>query len=58
MQKQMKRNFVLDQLRSKGITHSQEGTSIDDLSYDDLKYLLVLSAFKDIDTGHDSHKWF
>lgn len=58
MQKQMKRDFVIDKLREKGITHSQDGTSINELSYDDLKYLLVLSAFKDIDADTESSKWF
>lgn len=58
MQKQMKRNFILEQLRAKGITHSQTGTRIDDLTYDDLKYELVLASFRDIDVEKQESKWF
>ena len=58
MQQNMKRNFVLDQLKERGITHSQNGTSIHALSYEDLKYLLVLESFKEIDVEVSSQKWF
>lgn len=58
IQQNMKRNFVLDQLKEKGITHSQNGTSIDDLTYEDLKYELVLSSFKEIDSESSENKWF
>jgi hypothetical protein len=58
MQQSMKRNFVLDQLKERGITHSQTGTSIENLSYEELKYLLVLSAFQEIDVNNQESKWF
>ena len=58
MQQNMKRNFVLDQLKERGITHSQNGTSIDELTYDELKYELVLSSFKEIDSESSENKWF
>jgi hypothetical protein len=54
----MKRNFVLDQLKAKGITHSQDGTNIEDLTYDDLKYELVIATFKEIDVESSENKWF
>ena len=58
MQQNMKRNFVLDQLKERGITHSQNGTSIDELNYEDLKYELVLLSFKEIDSESSENKWF
>jgi hypothetical protein len=58
LQKNMKREFVLERLLASGITKSQTGKSIQELSYDELKYELVLSAFREIDTNSDSGKWF
>ncbi|MFE0508130.1 hypothetical protein ACWF7H_24305 [Peribacillus butanolivorans] len=45
-QNQMKRNFVLGKLIALEVTHSHHGRSIEFLDYDDLKYELVLSAYK------------
>lgn len=58
MQQELKKKFVLDKLKEKGITHSQTGTSIEKLDYDELKYELVLQAFKEIDSEKDANKWF
>lgn len=58
MQKQMKREFVIDRLMDLGVTHSQEGESIHECDYETLKYLLVLESFKEIDGNHESNKWF
>jgi hypothetical protein len=58
LQKNMKREFVLERLLASGITKSQTGKPIQELSYDELKYELVLSAFREIDTNSDSGKWF
>lgn len=58
MHQEMKRNFVLDKLMEKGITHSQDGTSIEKLDYETLKYELVLSAFREIDAENGEEKWF
>lgn len=58
IQQNMKRNFILDQLKEHGITHSQNGTSVNELTYDELKYELVLSSFKEIDITRDAQKWF
>jgi hypothetical protein len=55
---EMKRNFVIDKLREQGITHTQDGTSIYELSYDDLKYELVKAAFREIDVEKDENAWF
>lgn len=58
LKENMKRNFVLEQLKNKGVTHSQNGTCIDDLTYDELKYELVLISFKEIDVESSENKWF
>lgn len=58
LRQNMKRQFVLEKLKEKGITHNENGTSIEDLDYETLKYLLVIQAFKDIDAEGDSSKWF
>lgn len=58
MQKQMKREFVIDRLHEMGVTHTQEGKSIQECDYEELKYLLVLESFKQIDVEKESGKWF
>jgi hypothetical protein len=55
---EMKRNFVIEKLKEQGITHDQRGTSIHELSYDDLKYELVKAAFREIDVEKDENSWF
>lgn len=54
----MKRNFVIEKLKEQGINHDEHGTSIHELDYDSLKYLLVLAAFKEIDVESSENKWF
>lgn len=58
LQKNMKREFVLERLIALGVTKSQTGKSIHDCDYDELKYELVLASFRVIDQDHDSGKWF
>lgn len=55
---EMKRNFLINRLKEKGIFKDELGTLIEDLEYDDLKYLLFLEAFKEIDVENDQNKWF
>jgi thiamine pyrophosphokinase len=55
---EMKRNFVIEKLKGQGITHIQNGTSIHELSYDDLKYELVKAAFREIDAESSENDWF
>jgi hypothetical protein len=55
---EMKRKFVLEQLLSKGVTRSQQGTNIYECSYEELKYELVLQAFRDVDLTKDENRWF
>ncbi|MFF2290800.1 hypothetical protein [Peribacillus butanolivorans] len=57
-QNQMKRNFVLGKLIALEVTHSHHGQSIELLDYDDLKYELVLSAYKEINATNGANKWW
>ncbi|WP_284037442.1 hypothetical protein [Neobacillus sp. 114] len=58
LQQELKRKFVIEKLHEQGITHTKNGTSIEELSYDDLKYELVLAAFREIDSDCEAGKWF
>lgn len=58
MKFQLKKKFVLERLIEKGITHSQQGTPIHECDYEELKYELVLSAYREIDIEKDENKWF
>jgi hypothetical protein len=58
LQKNLKKEFVLERLLASGITKSQTGKSIYDCDYEELKYELVLASFKEIDRDNDSGKWF
>jgi 3-deoxy-D-manno-octulosonate 8-phosphate phosphatase KdsC-like HAD superfamily phosphatase len=58
MQKQMKRDFVIDRLNELGITHTQQGKPIQELTYKELLHELVLAEMRQVDIDHPSHKWF
>ncbi|MFE8697946.1 hypothetical protein ACFYKT_16515 [Cytobacillus sp. FJAT-53684] len=58
MQQELKHKFVIEKLLEVGITESQEGTSIYELDYEELKYELVMASFRQIDTQNDQNKWF
>lgn len=53
-----KRQFLLSELNKLGVTHSENGVSIEKLSYDELKYELVLASFREIDVMTDANRWF
>lgn len=53
-----KKKFVLDKLLAAGVTETKEGVSVHRLSYEDLKYELVLQSFRDIDTECEANKYF
>jgi hypothetical protein len=55
---ELKRKIVLENLLKLGVYTSQDGKSVYDLSYDDLKYELVLASFREIDRQNDEGKWF
>lgn len=58
LKKSMKQQFVLDRLMELGVTHSQQGKPIQDLSYEEMKYELVLAEMKQVDIENPDHKWF
>lgn len=58
IEQEMKRQFILDRLKKLGVTHSQDGIPIHDLSYEELKYELVLAEFRQIDIETEAQKWF
>lgn len=53
-----KRKFLIEELKTLNVTTSQIGTSLEQLSYEELKYELVLACFRKIDMESDSQKWF
>ncbi|WP_313804769.1 hypothetical protein [Cytobacillus sp.] len=55
---EIKRNIILEDLLTLGITESQQGISVYELDYDELKYELVMASFKKIDIQNDQNKWF
>ncbi|GAB6254506.1 hypothetical protein [Peribacillus sp. N1] len=57
-QNQMKRNFVLGRLKELEVARSQQGQPIELLDYDELKYELVLAAYREIDATNDANKLF
>lgn len=58
LHQEMKRKFILDQLLKQGVMKNQEGKSLYDLSYEELKYEFVLQAFREIDAEKDENRWF
>ncbi|KQL17656.1 hypothetical protein [Cytobacillus solani] len=55
---EMKRNIILEDLIALGIIESQQGISVYELDYDELKYELVMASFRQIDIQNDQNKWF
>jgi hypothetical protein len=53
-----KRNHIIQELLEKGVKHNKEGKSIHDMDYEDLKELLVLTIFRQLDREGESAKWF
>jgi hypothetical protein len=58
LQKQMKKDLVLERLLALGVTTSQTGKSVHELGYDELKTLWVLAEMRQVDIDHPDHKWF
>jgi hypothetical protein len=54
----IRRKAILDELLSKGWTHTEDGRSVYDLTYDELKEQAVLMAFREIDTENSENVWF
>lgn len=58
VQENMKRNFVLDELLEMGVIQTQEGVSVHELSYEDMKYQLVMASFRRIDAENSENAWY
>jgi predicted transcriptional regulator len=55
---ELKRQHIIQELLTKGVTENKEGKCLYDLTYDELKGELVLQAFREIDVEKDASKWF
>lgn len=58
LQKQMKYEFVLERFKELGITHTQQGKPIQELTYQELLTELVLAEMRQVDIDHPNHRWF
>ncbi|WLR53574.1 hypothetical protein LC048_13685 [Mesobacillus subterraneus] len=58
LQQSLKVNFVLEKLSELGVTKSQQGVPINELSYEEMKIELVLASFREIDIQKDENRWF
>lgn len=54
----LKQQFVLERLKELKVTHTKDGQSIELLSYDELKYELVMASFREIDAESEANKFF
>jgi hypothetical protein len=57
LHQEMKRKIVLEALLELGV-QTVDGKSVYNLSYDDLKYELVLASYRHIDRQKEEGKWF
>jgi hypothetical protein len=55
---EVKRQHIIQELLNKGITENKQGKNVYDMDYEELKYELVLAAFREIDAERDDNKWF
>jgi hypothetical protein len=53
-----KKEFLIKELRLLGVTTSQNGTSLDELSFEELNYEFVQAIFRKIDITKDENSWF
>lgn len=58
LHQELKRKIVLERLLEIGVHTTKDGSSVYDLSYDDLKYELVLAEFRYIDLNNSNNGWF
>jgi hypothetical protein len=58
LHQEMKRKIELEELIKLGVYTTQDGKSVYDCDYDDLKYELALASFREIDRQNESGKWF
>lgn len=55
---EQKKQFLIDRLHKRNIFNTQSGKSLYEADYEELKYELVLSEFREIDISADAGRWF
>ena len=55
---EQKRKYLIQELQRMNVTQSSEGKDLNDLSYDDLKYEVVIASFRQIEIDNPEHKFF
>ncbi|MCM3665532.1 hypothetical protein M3204_14030 [Mesobacillus subterraneus] len=55
---EQKKQFIIERLNKRNIFETQQGKSLYEADYEELKYELVLSEFKEIDISADANKFF
>lgn len=53
-----KRDFIIEELHKLKVFVTQQGRRIEELSYDDLKYELLMASFRQIDIENDENRWY
>ncbi|MED4206575.1 hypothetical protein [Neobacillus mesonae] len=57
LHQELKRNMILERLEKLGVT-KQDGKSIYEMDYEEVKTVLVLAEMRQVDIEHPEHKWF
>jgi nucleosome binding factor SPN SPT16 subunit len=53
-----RKEFLIKELRLLGVTTSQNGTSLEELSFEELNYEFIQALFRKIDIERDENRWF
>jgi nucleosome binding factor SPN SPT16 subunit len=53
-----RKEFLIKELRLLGVTTSQNGTSLEELNFEELNYEFIQALFRKIDITKDEAKWF
>jgi hypothetical protein len=53
-----RKEFLIKELRLLGVTTSQNGTSLEELSFEELNYEFAQALFRKIDIERDENRWF
>jgi hypothetical protein len=55
---EVKKQHIIQELLSKGISQNRDGKYVYDLDYYELKHELGLAVFREKDIENDQNKWF
>jgi hypothetical protein len=53
-----KRKLLIKELREMNVTTSQNGTSLEELDFEELNYEFIQALFRKIDVSKDENSWF